>query len=237
MFFYVDDRRNHLSEKQQMPYQCAELPARLALCRLRLSNPSTRIKRRVTQTPGIRRIRVVTRMKRPIVIDFDERPSLLRHTYWKGILLEIRNRPPNAFRPVKKDFPASTSSPNGVAVRTMTGEAKPQTTRVLKILNNLLGLMFMLVDQKVDVIGHDGASIAGVTLVPDHLCKSNRNLVTRFCVEFLQGMFEQICCTFIETTDVTPGWLNSFSPIMKVTEIGENITGNRSRSTTARVVG
>ena len=43
--------------------------------------------------------------------------------------------------------------------------------------------MFVLVDHKVDVIGHDGASVASVTFVVDHLRESNGNLITRFGVE------------------------------------------------------
>lgn len=87
-----------------------------------------------------------------------------------GIVLDIANGALDVFSIIEEDLPA-WAAPYGVAVFSETTLMQEFTTCDLQMAEHFLGLMLVFTDQHVDVIGHDGAGVAGVSLAGDFICK------------------------------------------------------------------
>lgn len=67
---------------------------------------------------------------------------------------------------VEEDFP-TWATPNGMIFGSKAERAKPQAAGILEVGDHLLGKVFVLADQEVNVIRHDGAGVTGISIVLD----------------------------------------------------------------------
>src|SRR5207245_5662019 len=104
--------------------------------------------------------------KRPIVVRNRERPALRGASQLERILFDVRDRAPHILGRIEKDLPTA-GGPDRMISCSNTSRAQRVTAIFLKLLNHAFRTMFMFADQKVNVIEHYGAGIAGVAVGAD----------------------------------------------------------------------
>src|SRR5262249_35260694 len=150
--------------------------------------------------------------------------------------LDVANRAADLVRVIQKDLPAASTGPDGMIGRSVTGGAKSQAADFLERLDHLLGLVLVLADQDMDMVGHDGARIASVALFFYRRAERRGNFSPRRIIKGKQRVTQHGSRLLVEPPHDVAGWLNSFSPVMQLAQLGDETTADLVGTAAARVV-
>ena len=124
----------------------------------------------------------------------------------------------------------------------MLGVAPPEgyeslATVALKVGDHLLRLVAVLADEHVDVIGHDRAGPAGVAVPRDRVREGGGDLVNLGVIELQQGVLETFLRPLIELPDFPRGGLDPLSPVVKRSQLRDQIAGDGFGGAPPRIIG
>jgi hypothetical protein len=88
-------------------------------------------------------------------------------------------------------------------------------TRKLKVGDHVLGEVTVLADAEVDVVGEDGAGIAGVAALRDHVAERGEHRVLFFGREAEEGKLESIRGALVERADLVGCGLDPLATVVE----------------------
>src|SRR5207248_2170046 len=161
------------------------------------------------------RIGTMSLVEGPAVVSRDERPALHGQAERKRVPLDVRDGSSDLVRMIQEDLPSSTGQPGRMIRRTVVGRDEASPARLFQDLNHFLGLVLVLADQNVNVVWHDRASVAGISLLLDHLTECQADLGAGNLVEGEQGMLEETGGVHVEPANLITGRLHGLASDVK----------------------
>ena len=113
---------------------------------------------------------------------------------------------------------------------------QPRPTRGLKVVDHVLGLVFVFSNQDVYVVRHNRARVTRVFILFNNLRESVTNFLPRGLIETKERMFQHLGRPLVEVPDVAAGGLNQLPTVMKFAQFSNHVATDRLGPTPARVV-
>ena len=103
--------------------------------------------------------------------------------------------------------------------------------------DHLLGLVAVLSNEDVDMIGHDGTGVAGVLSRRDGLGETRGDDLTVIGRDRHKGVLQDGPCTVVKCADVPSGGLGGLAPVVDLAQGGNDVLTYVVRRASPRIVG
>ena len=171
----------------------------------------------------------------PPVVLGDEGPLLAREAPLWGVVFDIPDRPSNVVGMVQEHSPPGPC-PHGMFVVADARGGQCPAAGLLEVFDHFLRLVLVLADEQVDVIGHDGAGIAGVSVARYRAGESIGDDGDFVRCELQQREHQLPVCLLVEFPNVLRGRLDGSPAAMQAAEFRDDVACDRARGAAARIV-